>query len=40
VREGLDKVGCELVSMLREWVDWIGKVSGRESVSRLGGTGG
>jgi hypothetical protein len=40
VREGLDKVGCELVSMLREWVDWIGKVSGRESVCRLGGTGG
>ncbi len=31
VREGFDKVGCELVSMLREWVDWVGKVSGRES---------
>ncbi len=31
VREGMDKVGCELVSMLREWVDWIGSVSGREN---------
>ncbi len=40
VMEGMDKVGHELVSMLREWVDWIGWVSGRESVRRLSGTGG
>ncbi len=40
VRVGMVKMGRELVFMLREWVDWIGKVSGRESVRRLSGTGG
>ncbi len=40
VREGMDKVGKELVSMVREWVDWIGVVSARESVRRLSGTSG
>ncbi len=28
------------VSMLREWVDWIGVVSERESIRKLSGTGG
>jgi hypothetical protein len=40
VREGMDKVGRELVSMVREWVDWIGVVGERESVRRLSGTSG
>ncbi len=40
LREGVDEVGRELVFMLREWVDWIGKVSGRDSVRKLSGTGG
>jgi hypothetical protein len=40
VREGMDREGHELVSMLSEWVDWIGVVSGRESVRKLSGTGG
>jgi nucleotide-binding universal stress UspA family protein len=40
VREGVDLVGRELLSMLREWVDWVGLMSGRESVRRLSGTGG
>jgi hypothetical protein len=40
VREGLDRLGRELISMVREWVEWIGVVSGRESVMRLSGTSG
>jgi hypothetical protein len=40
VREGMDKVGWELLSVLREWVNWIGVVSERESVRKLSGTGG
>jgi hypothetical protein len=40
VREGLDRMGRELVSLLREWVDWIGVVSERESIRKLSGTGG
>jgi hypothetical protein len=32
VREGMDVVGREMLTMLREWVDWIGVVSGRDSV--------
>jgi hypothetical protein len=40
VRDGVDKLGRELVSMVREWVEWIGVVSERESVRRLSGTSG
>jgi hypothetical protein len=40
VREGVDQVGRELIGMVKEWVDWIGKESGRESVRRLSATGG
>jgi hypothetical protein len=40
VRDGMDKVGRELIGMLREWVEWIGVKSGRESVSKLSGTSG
>jgi hypothetical protein len=36
----MDKVGREQLSVLREWVDWIGVVSERESVWKLSGTGG
>jgi hypothetical protein len=36
----MDLVGRELVAMVREWVDWIGVMSGRESVRKLSGTGG
>jgi hypothetical protein len=35
VREGMDLVGRELVAMVLEWVDWIGVMSGRESVRKL-----
>jgi hypothetical protein len=40
VRDGMDKVGRELIGMLRESVEWIGVKSGRESVSKLSGTSG
>jgi hypothetical protein len=40
VHEGVDLVGRELLSMLHERVEWVGVVSGRESVRRLSGTGG
>jgi hypothetical protein len=40
VREGVDKVGRLLLSMVGEWIDWIGVTSERESVRRLSGTGG
>jgi hypothetical protein len=40
VREGMDRLGRELGSMVREWVDWIGVVSERESVRRLSWTSG
>jgi hypothetical protein len=40
VREGMDQVGRELLAMVREWVEWIGVKSGRESVKRLSGTAG
>jgi hypothetical protein len=40
VRDGMDQVGRELIGMLREWVEWIGVKSGRESVSKLSGTSG
>jgi hypothetical protein len=23
VREGVDKVGCELIGMLRDWITWV-----------------
>jgi hypothetical protein len=35
VREGLDKVGRELISMVREWIKWISVSSGRVSLARL-----
>jgi hypothetical protein len=34
VREGMDQVGRELLTMVREWVEWIGVKSGRESVRK------
>jgi hypothetical protein len=40
VREGMDKVGRVRLSMVSEWIDWIGVLSERESVRRLSGTGG
>jgi hypothetical protein len=40
VREGMDKVGRELIGMPREWVAGIGEMSGRVSLKRLSGTGG
>ncbi len=40
VREGVDKVGRVLLSMVGEWIDWIGVLSERESVRRLSRTGG
>ncbi len=40
VREGMDQVGRALIGMVREWVEWVGKQSGRESVCKLSGTSG
>jgi hypothetical protein len=40
VRDGMDKVGRDLIGMMREWVNWIGETSGRESVCKLSGTSG
>ncbi len=40
VRDGIDKHGRELIGMVREWVEWIGVKSGRESVRKLSGTSG
>jgi hypothetical protein len=36
----MDLVGRGLIGMVREWVEWVGKQSGRESVSKLSGTSG
>jgi hypothetical protein len=36
----MDKVGRVRLSMVSEWIDWIGVLSERESVRRLSGTGG
>ncbi len=35
VREGLDKVGRELISMVREWIEWISESGGRVSMAKL-----
>jgi hypothetical protein len=40
VREDMDMVGRKLIGMVKEWVEWIGNESGRESVKKLSGTGG
>ncbi len=36
----MDQEGRELIGMVKEWVDWIGRESGRESVRKLSATGG
>jgi hypothetical protein len=36
----MDQVGRELIGMVRDWVDWVGGKSGRESVRKLSGTSG
>jgi hypothetical protein len=36
----MDKVGRELIGMLREWIAWIGETRGRVSLKRQSGTGG
>jgi hypothetical protein len=40
VREGIDVVGRELITGLREWIRWISEVTGRVSIERLVWTGG
>ncbi len=40
VFEGLDSEGGKLLSGLKDWIEWIGKESGREAVRHLAGTGG
>jgi hypothetical protein len=40
VFEGLDQVGRELISGLREWIGWIAGKSGRTGIAELRNTGG
>ena len=40
VFEGTDETGRELLAGVADWIGWIGKKSGRESVSHLAATGG
>jgi hypothetical protein len=40
VREGLDEVGRELISRVREWIRWISEKTERKSIEKLIWTGG
>ena len=40
VFEGLDKIGGELLAGVKNWVEWVAEVKGRESIKELARTGG
>ena len=38
--EGLDEKGGELLAGVKNWVEWVAEVKGRESIRELARTGG